>query len=175
MKIQFLYHEMIIKQKEYNDIKKINIMIDIIFAKSFNNYLKEKDKINKKDLKIKNNSIDDNNRRIALIKKKNQIKMEYKIDKGENKIKILCGYFVNINRKKCYIVNNGKKYKLKEYFNIKKNIKYLLKIRLIGINNVINLKGMFFKCISLISIKDISNWNINNVTDMSLLFYNCAS
>ena len=42
MKIQFLYHEMIIKQKEYNDIKKINIMIDIIFAKSFNSYLKKK-------------------------------------------------------------------------------------------------------------------------------------
>ena len=37
MKIQFLYHEMIIKQKEYNDIKKINIMNDIIFAKSYNN------------------------------------------------------------------------------------------------------------------------------------------
>ena len=29
MKIQFLYHEIIIKQKEYNDMKKINI----IFAK----------------------------------------------------------------------------------------------------------------------------------------------
>ena len=96
MKKQFLYHEMIIKQKEYNDIKKINI----IFAKSFNNYLKEKDKINKKDLKIKNNRIDDNNRRITLIKKKNRIKIEYKIDKGENKIKIFGDYFVKINRNK---------------------------------------------------------------------------
>ena len=48
MKIQFLYHEIIIKQKEYNDMKKTNI----IFAKSFNNYLKE-DKLHKKDLKIK--------------------------------------------------------------------------------------------------------------------------
>ena len=66
MKKQFLYHEMIIKQKEYNDIKKINI----IFDKSFNNYLKEEDKINKKDLKIKNNNNEDNNRRIVLIKKK---------------------------------------------------------------------------------------------------------
>ena len=44
MKKQFLYHEIIIKQKEYTDIKKINI----IFAKSFNNYLKEKDEISKK-------------------------------------------------------------------------------------------------------------------------------
>ena len=104
MKKQFLYHEMIIKQKGYYDIKKINI----IFAKSFNNYLNEKDKINKKHLKIKNNSIDDNNRRIALIKKKNRIKIEYKIKIKENKIKIFGAYFVNINRNKCYIVNNGK-------------------------------------------------------------------
>ena len=37
-------------------------MLNIIFDKSFNNYLKEKDKINKKDLKIKNNSIEDNNK-----------------------------------------------------------------------------------------------------------------
>ena len=99
---------MIIKQKEYTDIKKLNI----IFAKSFNNYLKE-DKLHKKDLKIKNNNIDDNNKRIILIKKKNRIKIEYKIDKGENKIKTFDDDFVNINRNKCYIVNDGKKYKLK--------------------------------------------------------------
>ena len=73
MKIQFLYHEIIIKQKEYNDMKKTNI----IFAKSFNNYLKE-DKLHKKDLKIKNNNIDDNNRRITLIKKRIELKLNIK-------------------------------------------------------------------------------------------------
>ena len=74
MKIQFLYHEIIIKQKEYTEMKKTNI----IFAKSFNNYLKEEDKINKKDLKIKNNNNEDNNRRIVLIKKRIQLKLNIK-------------------------------------------------------------------------------------------------
>ena len=73
MKKQFLYHEIIIKQKEYTDIKKINI----IFAGSFNNYLKEKDEINKKYLKIKNNNTDDNNRIITL-KKKVELKLNIK-------------------------------------------------------------------------------------------------
>ena len=103
--MQFLYHEIIIKQKEYTEMKKTNI----IFAKSFNNYLKE-DKLHKKDLRVKNNKIDDNNRRITLIKQKDRIKIEYKIDKGENKIKIFSENLVKINRNKCYIVNNGIKY-----------------------------------------------------------------
>ena len=34
---------------------------------------------------------------------------------------------------------------------------------------------MLFKCSSLKSLPDISKWNTNNVTDMSLLFGECSS
>ena len=34
---------------------------------------------------------------------------------------------------------------------------------------------MFSKCSSLLSLPDISNWNTNNVTNMSRMFYRCSS
>ena len=34
---------------------------------------------------------------------------------------------------------------------------------------------MFCECISIISLPDISSWNVSNVEDMSSLFYNCKS
>ena len=34
---------------------------------------------------------------------------------------------------------------------------------------------MFFRCKSLISLPDISNWNTSNVTKMSYMFYECNS
>ena len=37
------------------------------------------------------------------------------------------------------------------------------------------LNSMFYNCSSLLSLSDISKWNISKVTDMSGLFYNCSS
>ena len=37
------------------------------------------------------------------------------------------------------------------------------------------MSGMFYKCESLISLPDISNWNTMNVTNMVGLFYECSS
>ena len=34
---------------------------------------------------------------------------------------------------------------------------------------------MFYGCSSLSSLPDISNWNNNNVNDMSEMFYGCFS
>ena len=41
--------------------------------------------------------------------------------------------------------------------------------------NYIILTGMFKNCKSLISMPDLSLWNINNSVDLSDLFYNCSS
>ena len=35
------------------------------------------------------------------------------------------------------------------------------------------MSGMFYNCNNLSSLPDISNWNTNNVTDMSYMFYEC--
>ena len=37
------------------------------------------------------------------------------------------------------------------------------------------MNGMFFFCEKLLSLPDISNWNANNATNISLLFYNYSS
>ena len=42
-------------------------------------------------------------------------------------------------------------------------------------NNVIDMSYIFYNCSSLISLPDISKWNTNNVIDMSYIFYNCSS
>ena len=44
-----------------------------------------------------------------------------------------------------------------------------------NINNVSGINFMFYNCSSLKSLPDISNWNINNVTDIGFTFYNCSS
>ena len=55
---------------------------------------------------------------------------------------------------------------------IKKNKFDLLKW---NIDNVSNISGLFYDCSSLSSLPDISKWNTNNVTDISYLFYGCSS
>ena len=42
-------------------------------------------------------------------------------------------------------------------------------------DNVINMSYMFCKCSSLVSLPDISKWKTNKVTNMSNLFNNCSS
>ena len=90
-------------------------------------------------------------------------------------IKLFGKEFVMNNKDKCYILYEGKKYKLTEYFHIKSNKKGIINIKLVVIENLTSLKNMFYNCSSLISIQGISNLNTNNVTDMSSLFYNCSS
>ena len=42
-------------------------------------------------------------------------------------------------------------------------------------NNVTDMSSMFYNCSSLEYLPDISKWNLNNVTDISSIFYNCSS
>ena len=44
-----------------------------------------------------------------------------------------------------------------------------------NINKVTNLGRLFYNCKSLKYLPDISNWNINNVTNLGRLFCNCES
>ena len=42
-------------------------------------------------------------------------------------------------------------------------------------DNLINLCGMFFNCSSLLYFPDISEWDMEKVSDISYLFYKCSS
>ena len=63
--------------------------------------------------------------------------------------------FVKINSNKCKIIYKNKKYKLKEYFKeIDDNCedKDIIKLKLLGVKNIIDMNRMFFKCYHLISV-----------------------
>ena len=58
------------------------------------------------------------------------------------------------------------------------NCESLLSIKDISnwnVKNVTNIAEMFFGCESLLSMPDISNWNIENVVNISSLFTGCSS
>ena len=64
-------------------------------------------------------------------------------------------------KKKCKIIYNNKKYKLKEYFDeidkyYNPKIKEI-KIKLIGINRITNMKEMFYGCVHLTSLSESKN------------------
>ena len=170
-----------------NDI----ILINFIIHKNYNNYFHYKNIENcYKYIKWKYDI-------------KDQILLEYVIKSNETKIRIFGLFFVLRNKRKGFIIYEDKEFELMEFFELENNINNnILKIKLIGINNIIdisymfcncssliflpdiskwntekvnNMSYMFFQCSSLISLPGISEWNTNNVTDMNNMFYNCSS
>ena len=105
------------------------------------------------------------------------IKLKYQYDNKENNISFFGLNFIKSNKKKCSIIFNNKGYNLinntKEFRYIKKN--EFIQIKLKIIENITDLSYMFFKCFSLISLQGISKLNTNNVNNMSCLFYGCSS
>ena len=48
----------------------------------------------------------------------------------------------------------------------------MLEIKLIGINDILDVSYMFYTCLSLISIKELSKWNINKTFNLNKCFIN---
>ena len=95
-------------------------------------------------------------------------------DYKEDAIRILGKYFVERNKNNCKIIYNNKKYKLKEFLDeidggYNHNIKEI-KLKITGINNILDMHKMFYECKSLISLPDLSIWNASNVTNMYSMF-----
>ena len=107
---------------------------------------------------------------------RNEIDIIYDIkecDKRKGKIKIFGNNFVKNNKNKCKIIIDDKENELIEEYKIKDNNK--LEIKLIGINNINDMSNMFYGCSSLSNLPDISKWNTNNVKDISYMSYGCLS
>ena len=90
-------------------------------------------------------------------------------------INIFGKIFVEKNKDKFQIIINGKIHELTNYLNIKElEIKDdILEIKLKQIKNTNDISYMFYNCINLISISDISNWKTDNIENMAGLFSNC--
>ena len=106
-----------------------------------------------------------------------RLNISYRINKGENIIKIFGTDFVKNNKDKCKLIIEGNYYELSEIFNLNNynKIKDTLEITLKIFKNINNMSYMFSHCSSLSSLSsDISNWNISVVTNMSSMFYRCS-
>ena len=94
----------------------------------------------------------------------------------DEKTRIFGRCFVNTNKDNCKIIYKNNEYDLKEYFDDiekKYNHKDIISIKLKGLNNITDMSFMFDECKSLISLPDISKWNISKVTSISEMFKEC--
>ena len=97
---------------------------------------------------------------------------------NKNEIRIFGNDFVFNNKSMCCIIIDEQKPELlccNLKLNAEQKKQKTIIIKLQGINNITNMRAMFYCCDSLISLPDISKWNTKNVTDMSNMFYCCSS
>ena len=107
-----------------------------------------------------------------------ELEVNFQPKKGGHKKRILGEKFVEKNKDKCKIIYKNKEYKLKEYFediDDHYNPLDLIIFKLCIDNNISDMSCMFYGCASLISLEDVSILNIKNIIDMSSMFYNCIS
>ena len=109
----------------------------------------------------------------------NEIIMIYKPKEGnKEKIRIFGTEFIENNKDICKIIYNNEEYELKEYFNeIDKdyNNKDIISFKLTNINNITLMTEIFSGCNSVISLPDISNWDLSNVKSMNGIYFQCES
>ena len=107
----------------------------------------------------------------------NEMTIIYSINDNENEIKLFGNDFVNNNKENCFLSINGKNHELCEYLYKEEinNNQNTIEIKLKEIKAMTNLSYMFYYCLSLISLPDISEWNMSNVTDLSYIFCCCES
>jgi len=104
----------------------------------------------------------------------NKMTILYSISEYNNDIYIFNKSFVEKNKSKCYLVIYDVEKDLCSDLKFQK-YKNILEIKLIETETITDMSYMFYDCNSLISLPDISKWDIKNVTDMSYMFYNCSS
>ena len=73
------------------------------------------------------------------------------------------------------MIIDNKESELNEKYNIEHYTNNELNIKLKGIDNITNMSFMFYECPSLLYLPDISKWNTSNVIDMSFMFFGCSS
>ena len=93
----------------------------------------------------------------------------------ENNINIFWSDFVKNNKNICKMIIDNQECEIAIEYKVKSKNYNKLKIKLKGIDNVTDMSSMFYRCSSLSSLPDISNWNTNNVNDMRYIFYKCSS
>ena len=108
---------------------------------------------------------------------KNEVTMVYSITKHQTDLKIFGEEFVKNNSDKCRMIVNGNEEELKSFIPCKpfqEQSKDKIKIKLLGINKIVDMSFIFHECKNLISCNDLSKWNTKRVKDMHKLFFGCS-
>ena len=112
------------------------------------------------------------------------IELTYKDDENQI-IKILNGEnqedtvnasiinFVNANKNKCVLIIDSKEYPLLEYFKFATLGEHTVILRIKQKLN--DIRGIFFGCSKLTSIKNIENLDISDIVSFEYMFYGCTS
>ena len=108
----------------------------------------------------------------------NNEEVEENEENKKEKLKIFGKKFIKNNFDKCKIIYDNKEYDLCEYFDDidnEYNSNEIIKIKLKGYNNIMDMSEMFSYCKSLFSLLNISKLNTSNVINMTEMFYSCES
>jgi surface protein len=112
----------------------------------------------------------------------NEMTIQYEINnkdndnKDENTLVIFGLDFAKNNKDKCNLIIDGKIYPLQFKIKINKaKTERILTIKLQEKEPITDMSFMFYNCKSLISLPDISKWDISNVIYMKSMFYSCSS
>ena len=93
---------------------------------------------------------------------------------NKKRIKLFGNKFIKTNKDVCKIIIDDKESEILENYEVGPNENSLLEVQLIGINNIKDMSEMFYNCRSLLGLNTF-NWDSCNVTNMSNMFYNCDS
>ena len=107
-----------------------------------------------------------------------EINIIYKINKRKTikkiSVNIFGKKFVENNKNICKMIIDNNEYKISTKYEVKNYNSNKLKIILKGINNITDMSYMFYDCSCLSSLPDISIWDTSDVNNMSYMFYNCS-
>ena len=111
--------------------------------------------------------------------KNSEILLKYKVmDEKVEKIKLFGEKFIHNNKDNFYLSINNELSELNEYFiiNKKKRVKELV-VKLVKREDkeFTNMSYIFHECTFLLSLEDVSKWDISRVNDMSHSFHGCSS
>ena len=131
----------------------------------------------------------------SKMKKLNDLAKKFRLDNHSDEIEIIYEFpndyntkltifgqtFVMNNKYKCLIIYKNQFCELKTSLDdipIASDYRYTnpkktVSIKLKGINNITNMSEMFYGCGTLLSLPDISKWNTENITSMKGIFFRC--
>ena len=107
-------------------------------------------------------------------KKNILLKLNYKVKKNQKeKLRLFSSYFIKKNKLMCKIIFKNRIYEIKEFLDdIYLNYKDegFAAIKLIILNNIVDIRKMFEGCISLVSITELTNNNKLKIINVNIWY-----